>query len=241
MNGGGAFFRTQIDNPSIPPDPVDEYPGPRCYLRVAGRTNATHTTTTATTTTTKEMMYGVHGRLLVWLLLLAPPVSVVVPVSATPVPRKVKSPVSAEELAPVIGYVLHRPPVVVTATPPSPPPPEVPVDSAGNELKDGDPDPEPGCETAARPKRRTPANSDSSTTVWQWLKGNDKPEDNCLLMAIGGVAGGGALTGAFVGAGIGSIFTGPGAIVGGIVGGLVGVFGGLSVGTRAGAVACDSS
>uniref|UniRef100_A0A182FU01 Glycine zipper domain-containing protein n=1 Tax=Anopheles albimanus TaxID=7167 RepID=A0A182FU01_ANOAL len=183
------------------------------------------------------MMCGVHGRLLVWLLLLAPPLSVVVPVSATPVPRKVRSPVSAEELAPTIGYVIHRPPVEVTSATPSPVP-----DSAGNEAqKDADPDPEPGCETAARPKRRTPANSDSRKTVWQWLKGNDEPEDNCLLMAIGGVAGGGALTGAFVGAGIGSIFTGPGAIVGGIVGGLVGMFGGLSVGTRAGAVACDSS
>ncbi|XP_049545963.1 uncharacterized protein LOC125957355 [Anopheles darlingi] len=190
-------------------------------------------------------MMCVHGRLLVWLLLLTPPlVSVVVPVSATPVPRKVKSPpVSAEELAPIIGYVLHRPPVEVIATQPPAPPAAAaePEDSTGNGQKDADPDPEPGCETAARPKRRTPASSDSSTTVWQWLKGNDKPEDNCLLMAIGGVAGGGALTGAFVGAGIGSIFTGPGAIVGGIVGGLVGVFGGLSVGTRAGAVACDSS
>lgn len=77
-------------------------------------------------------------------------------------------------------------------------------------------------------------------SLWEWLKGRDKPEDNCMLMAIGGVASGGALTGAFVGAGIGSIFTGPGAIVGGIIGGLVGVFGGLSVGARAGAVACEN-
>uniref|UniRef100_A0A182U1Y4 Glycine zipper domain-containing protein n=1 Tax=Anopheles melas TaxID=34690 RepID=A0A182U1Y4_9DIPT len=83
-----------------------------------------------------------------------------------------------------------------------------------------------------RPKRRI--------SLWEWLKGRDKPEDNCMLMAIGGVASGGALTGAFVGAGIGSIFTGPGAIVGGIIGGLVGVFGGLSVGARAGAVACEN-
>uniref|UniRef100_A0A182Q6Z9 Glycine zipper domain-containing protein n=1 Tax=Anopheles farauti TaxID=69004 RepID=A0A182Q6Z9_9DIPT len=96
-----------------------------------------------------------------------------------------------------------------------------------------------------RPKRYTrdsdeKNNIESSISLWEWLKGRDKPEDNCMLMAIGGVASGGALTGAFVGAGIGSIFTGPGAIVGGIIGGLVGVFGGLSVGARAGAVACES-
>ncbi|XP_049290015.1 uncharacterized protein LOC125767451 [Anopheles funestus] len=97
----------------------------------------------------------------------------------------------------------------------------------------------------SRPKRRTrdpdeKNNIESSISLWEWLKGRDKPEDNCMLMAIGGVASGGALTGAFVGAGIGSIFTGPGAIVGGIIGGLVGVFGGLSVGARAGAVACEN-
>ncbi|XP_052889680.1 uncharacterized protein LOC128297997 [Anopheles moucheti] len=96
-----------------------------------------------------------------------------------------------------------------------------------------------------RTKRRTrdpdeKNNIESSISLWEWLKGRDKPEDNCMLMAIGGVASGGALTGAFVGAGIGSIFTGPGAIVGGIIGGLVGVFGGLSVGARAGAVACEN-
>uniref|UniRef100_A0A182MY42 Glycine zipper domain-containing protein n=1 Tax=Anopheles dirus TaxID=7168 RepID=A0A182MY42_9DIPT len=96
-----------------------------------------------------------------------------------------------------------------------------------------------------RPKRHTRDpdernNIESSISLWEWLKGRDKPEDNCMLMAIGGVASGGALTGAFVGAGIGSIFTGPGAIVGGIIGGLVGVFGGLSVGARAGAVACEN-
>nr|XP_040231614.2 uncharacterized protein LOC120955142 [Anopheles coluzzii] len=94
-----------------------------------------------------------------------------------------------------------------------------------------------------RPRRRTREeknNIESSISLWEWLKGRDKPEDNCMLMAIGGVASGGALTGAFVGAGIGSIFTGPGAIVGGIIGGLVGVFGGLSVGARAGAVACEN-
>uniref|UniRef100_A0A182SFQ7 Glycine zipper domain-containing protein n=1 Tax=Anopheles maculatus TaxID=74869 RepID=A0A182SFQ7_9DIPT len=77
-------------------------------------------------------------------------------------------------------------------------------------------------------------------SLWEWLKGRDKHEENCMLIAIGGVASGGALTGAFVGAGIGSIFTGPGALVGGIIGGLVGVFGGMSVGARAGAVTCDS-
>ncbi|XP_035892848.1 uncharacterized protein LOC118503552 isoform X1 [Anopheles stephensi] len=77
-------------------------------------------------------------------------------------------------------------------------------------------------------------------SLWEWMKGRDKHEENCMLIAIGGVASGGALTGAFVGAGIGSIFTGPGAIVGGIIGGLVGVFGGMSVGARAGAVTCDS-
>uniref|UniRef100_A0A182WFA8 Glycine zipper domain-containing protein n=1 Tax=Anopheles minimus TaxID=112268 RepID=A0A182WFA8_9DIPT len=97
----------------------------------------------------------------------------------------------------------------------------------------------------SRPKRRTrdpdeKNNIESSISLWEWLKGRDKPEDNCMMMAIGGVASGGALTGAFVGAGIGSIFTGPGAIVGGIIGGLVGVFGGLSVGARAGAVACEN-
>ncbi|XP_053659954.1 uncharacterized protein LOC128708996 [Anopheles marshallii] len=96
-----------------------------------------------------------------------------------------------------------------------------------------------------RTKRRTrdpdeKNNIESSISLWEWLKGRDKPEDNCMLMAIGGVASGGALTGAFVGAGIGSIFTGPGAIVGGIIGGLVGVFGGLSVGARAGAAACEN-
>uniref|UniRef100_A0AAG5DJR1 Glycine zipper domain-containing protein n=1 Tax=Anopheles atroparvus TaxID=41427 RepID=A0AAG5DJR1_ANOAO len=96
----------------------------------------------------------------------------------------------------------------------------------------------------ARSRRRTQhpdeSNMESSISLWEWLKGRDKPEDSCMLMAIGGVASGGFLTGAFVGAGIGSIFTGPGAIVGGIVGGLVGMFGGLSVGARAGAVACES-
>lgn len=102
-------------------------------------------------------------------------------------------------------------------------------------------------EFSSRPRlrRRTrdqddQSNIESSISLWEWLKGRDKPEDNCMLMAIGGVASGGFLTGAFVGAGIGSIFTGPGAIVGGIVGGLVGMFGGLSVGARAGAVACEN-
>ncbi|XP_050080999.1 uncharacterized protein LOC126568546 [Anopheles maculipalpis] len=97
----------------------------------------------------------------------------------------------------------------------------------------------------SRSKRRTKDpddknNIESSISLWEWLKGRDKHEENCMLIAIGGVASGGALTGAFVGAGIGSIFTGPGAIVGGIIGGLVGVFGGMSVGARAGAVTCDS-
>ncbi|XP_053681072.1 uncharacterized protein LOC128731939 [Anopheles nili] len=97
----------------------------------------------------------------------------------------------------------------------------------------------------SRSRRRTrdqddKSNIESSISLWEWLKGREKPEDNCMLMAIGGVASGGALTGAFVGAGIGSIFTGPGVIVGGIIGGLVGVFGGLSVGARAGAVACEN-
>ncbi|XP_058116414.1 uncharacterized protein LOC131288599 [Anopheles ziemanni] len=104
---------------------------------------------------------------------------------------------------------------------------------------------ESGDTVVTRSRRRTKdsdeqTNIESSISLWEWLKGRDKPEDNCMLMAIGGVASGGFLTGAFVGAGIGSIFTGPGAIVGGIVGGLVGVFGGLSVGARAGAVACEN-
>ncbi|KFB39340.1 hypothetical protein ZHAS_00006767 [Anopheles sinensis] len=113
-----------------------------------------------------------------------------------------------------------------------------------------DSDEQTNIESSNRVPRNPPsAHSDPSHTLlsspagislWEWLKGRDKPEDNCMLMAIGGVASGGFLTGAFVGAGIGSIFTGPGAIVGGIVGGLVGVFGGLSVGARAGAVACEN-
>ncbi|XP_052861143.1 uncharacterized protein LOC128268158 isoform X2 [Anopheles cruzii] len=188
----------------------------------------------------------VDGNLLVVLLLVvAPPLSVLVPVWSTPVlvvPRRAvgRDQQSAEEIAPLIGYAIGRRPDT--------------AESGSEELlvfrvHDGDAaaaTAEQDCGTPARPKRRTPFDGsghiDASPTVWEWLKSHhDKPEDNCLLMAIGGVASGGALTGAFVGAGIGSIFTGPGAIVGGIVGGLVGVFGGLSVGTRAGAVACDSS
>ncbi|XP_055592969.1 uncharacterized protein LOC129744472 [Uranotaenia lowii] len=84
--------------------------------------------------------------------------------------------------------------------------------------------------------KRSPSDG-SSMSLKEWFTGQPNPSE-CVMGTVGGVIGGGALTGAFVGAGIGSIFTGPGTVLGALIGGVIGVCGGISIGHRAGEVAC---